>query len=562
MRLAALLSVSLLLVPSACEVRALEPASAIQGKLVICGGGTLPEEITRRFIELAGGPNARIVVIPTASEAADYPNNSWFLDTWRRNGANNVTLLHTRDRRLANDPKFVKPLESATGIWLGGGKQDRLVAAYLGTKVEKLMHDLLARGGVIGGTSSGAAVMSPVMIVQGRTVADVGRGFGFLPGSVIDQHFLKRNRQQRLMGVLDDHPGLFGLGIDEGTAVVVEGRRLSVIGASQVAVCFSPSSDRPARSELLAAGKQADLVALSRAAIARATPPSSSGDPATPQVPGGTLVIVGGGSTPPAAVEQFVEAAGGPEAPMVVVTTALGDEAPEETAAVEFLTKAGAKKVHCIHARDHAEAEHPEVLSALAEACGIWFTGGRQWRLVDAYQGTKAERLFRKVLERGGVIGGSSAGATIQGGYLVRGNPLGNAEMMVEGYEQGFGFLPGVAIDQHFSQRKRFDDMLALKRAKPKLLGLGIDESTAVVVRGHEMKVLGENNVAVYDRQPDRAAEETPFQILKAGDRYDLKSRQAITTLLASKSDEEESDEAAADTETPEKSGETAGGGN
>jgi cyanophycinase len=542
---------------------ALEPASPVKGKLVICGGGTLPEEITRRFIDLAGGPDARIVVIPTASEAADYPNSSWFLETWHRNGARNVTLLHTRDRRRANDPQFVKPLENATGVWIGGGKQHRLTEAYLGTKVEQLMHALLARGGVVGGTSSGAACMSPVMIVQGRTVADVGKGFGFLPGSVIDQHFLKRNRQQRLMGVLDDHPGLFGLGIDEGTAVVVEGRRVSVIGASQVAVCFSPSDNRPAKYELLAPGKQADLVALSRAAVARAVPQSAAVEQAAPQVADGTLVIVGGGDTPPAAVEQFVEAAGGPEAPMVVVTTALGDEVPEKDEAVEFLTKAGARKVRHIHARDRAEAEKPEVLASLADACGVWFTGGRQWRLVDAFQGTKAERLFRAVLQRGGVIGGSSAGATIQGGYLVRGNPLGNTEMMVEGYEQGFGFLPGVAIDQHFSQRKRFDDMLALKRARPKLLGLGIDESTAVVVKGHEMKVIGQHQVAVYDRHPDTASSEPPFQLLKAGDRYDLKARQAIG-LLASKSDEAGGREVAANTDAAaeQKMPETMAGGN
>src|SRR5205823_10371724 len=95
----------------------------------------------------------------------------------------------------------------------------------------------------------------------------------------------------------------------------------------------------------------------------------------------------------------------------------------------------------------------------LREAKGVWFSGGRQWRFVDAYEGTLCEKLFHDVLKRGGAIGGSSAGATIQGAYLCRGNPLGNLDIMAEGYERGFGFLPGTAIDQHFFKRNRLGDM-------------------------------------------------------------------------------------------------------
>jgi cyanophycinase len=349
----------------------LEPVSPVQGKLVICGGGTLPDEVTRRFVELAGGSNAKIVVIPTASEAADYPDTRWMLETWKRAGAVNIKLLHTRSREQANDPRFVKPLEEATGIWLGGGKQHRLTEAYLGTRVEQAMHALLKRGGVIGGTSSGAAVMSPVMIRQGRTVAEVGQGFGFLPGTVIDQHFLKRSRQQRLMGVLGDNPELFGLGIDESTAVVVEGRRIKVLGASQVAVCLAPSDDRPAKMDLLKSGQEIDLITMSRAAIARAVPPSAAGEQTVPQVASGTLVIVGGGATPADAAEQFVEACGGPEAPIVVITTAQGETVPETSSATGFLVEAGAKNVRHVHARSRAEAESQQVLGQLADRWAI-----------------------------------------------------------------------------------------------------------------------------------------------------------------------------------------------
>ena len=117
----------------------------------------------------------------------------------------------------------------------------------------------------------------------------------------------------------------------------------------------------------------------------------------------------------------------------------------------------------------------------MAKATGVWFGGGRQWRFVDAYEGTKAHPLMKEVLKRGGVIGGSSAGATIQGDYLCRGSPFGNEEIMYEGYERGLGFLPGVAIDQHFSRRKRFADMTALVKAYPQLLGVGLEIGRAHV---------------------------------------------------------------------------------
>src|SRR6185503_20085131 len=113
--------------------------------------------------------------------------------------------------------------------------------------------------------------------------------------------------------------------------------------------------------------------------------------------------------------------------------------------------------------------------------------------------GTKLPALFRDVLARGGVIGGSSAGATIQGDYLIRGAPAGPNIMMCEGYERALGFLPGVAIDQHFSARNRFKDMSAFMARYPQFLGIGLDESTAIVVHGSTAEVLGKGKVHFYD---------------------------------------------------------------
>jgi len=132
------------------------------------------------------------------------------------------------------------------------------------------------------------------------------------------------------------------------------------------------------------------------------------------------------------------------------------------------------------------------------------------------------------VLKRGGVIGGSSAGATIQGDYLCRGSPLGNFEMMAEGYERGLGLLPGVAIDQHFAQRKRFPDMTQLMKFRPQLLGIGIDEATALIVRGSTAEILGQNQAHFYDYRAGKPEGDKDYVTLKSGQKFDLVGRKVV----------------------------------
>ena len=240
----------------------LPPSSS--GTLVICGGGGIPDSVRNRFIELAGGPKARIVLIPTAHPLADGPEADAVLAPWKEKRVASVRLFHTRSRVKANDAGFVKPLAEATGVWFGGGLQTSLTEVYLGTEVERQLKALLERGGVIGGTSAGAAVMTRVMIARGRTKADVSQGFDFLQGAVVDQHFLKRNRLGRLLSVLTDHPDLIGLGIDERTALVVDVRShlLKVIGDSYVVACVPGLEGHPARLEILKPGDEANLTRL------------------------------------------------------------------------------------------------------------------------------------------------------------------------------------------------------------------------------------------------------------------------------------------------------------
>lgn len=509
-----------------------EPLASTKGTLFICGGGRMPDPVLNRFVDLAGGELAHLVVITTASETADTGDVEIRIDFWKRTRLAEMTVLHTRSRVTADDPQFCKPLTTATGVWFIGGHQNRLTEAYRGTRVEQEIRGVLERGGVVGGTSAGAAVMSPVMIRGGNPQAEIEAGFGFLPGTVVDQHFLKRRRQDRLLNVLSAHPRLVGIGIDEGTAVVVQGRQMSVVSGSEsnVVTCLAAVDGKPERTIPLEPGAEADLVALRRAALTRMQPRFRfDDDQPEARVSEGTLILVGGGETPPEAARQFIEAAGGPDANFVVISTAVGDLPPPEAEVTGWLKAAGARHVRRVHPRNPREAEEPAVLEALSQAGGVWFCGGRQWRLVDALNDTAAERLVQEVLKRGGTVGGSAAGASILAAYLVRGNPLTNRQMMAAGYEEGFGLLPGAAIDPYFTQRTRLADMTELKKAYPQLVGLGIDEGAAIVVKGHEFEVLGKNRVSVFARLEPPADGERDYDILAAGDRYDLHERKVVS---------------------------------
>ena len=246
----------------------------------------------------------------------------------------------------------------------------------------------------------------------------------------------------------------------------------------------------------------------------------------------GSLVIVGGAMQDPAIFERFLDLAGGPEAPIVVIPTAGGAESygPHWPGLARY-RKLGARNAALAHTYDRGEADRDAFVEPLRRARGVWFPGGRQWRLADAYLNTKVHEELRNLLARGGVIGGSSAGATIQGSYLARGDAKTNTIMMGD-HEEGFGFLKNAAIDQHLLRRNRQFDLLEVIRARPELLGIGIDEDTAIVVTGDRFEVIGQGYAAIYDakRKIDTGGD---FYFLAPGDRYDLAARQAFRERLA-----------------------------
>lgn len=241
----------------------------------------------------------------------------------------------------------------------------------------------------------------------------------------------------------------------------------------------------------------------------------------------GSLILVGGGMNDPAIVERFLELAGGVDAPIVVIPTASGaDTYDQQWAGLDPFARAGATRLTVLHTTDRNRSNTDAFVRPLREARGVWFSGGRQWRLADAYLDTKVHDEVREVLARGGVVGGSSAGATILGEYLARGDTHTNTVMMGD-HESGMALLRGVAIDQHLLVRNRQFDLVELIQARPDLLGLGLDEDTAIVVQGDEFEVIGQSYVVVYDHQ--RMLDSGGlFYFLAPGDRFELKSREPL----------------------------------
>lgn len=241
----------------------------------------------------------------------------------------------------------------------------------------------------------------------------------------------------------------------------------------------------------------------------------------------GTLVIVGGAMKDRAIIERFFDAAGGLDVPVVVIPTAGGaDEYDEYWRGLGAFKAAGATNLTVLHTTDPAVADSDAFVEPIRRARGVWFGGGRQWRLVDAYMNTKVHDELWALLRRGGVIGGSSAGATIQGEYLARGDTQSNTIMMGD-HEEGLGFLKGVAIDQHLLRRNRQFDLLEIIEARPELLGIGIDEDTAIVVDGDRFEVMGQGYVAIYDHER-RLDSGGLFYLLAPGDSFDLATREAF----------------------------------
>ncbi len=246
----------------------------------------------------------------------------------------------------------------------------------------------------------------------------------------------------------------------------------------------------------------------------------------------GSVMVVGGGQMGPEVYAKFIELAGGPDALIVDVPTAGGDSINISESG-RGLKSAGARNVVVYHTTSRTVADADSFVAKIANARGVWFDGGRQFRLVNSYAGTKSERAFQAVLDRGGVVGGSSAGASILGDYLVRGAPSNDNRLFNHPqYLKGFSYLRGVAIDQHVVARERLPDLHdSLTSRRPDLLGISEDEGTVWVVRGDSAEIIGRNKAFVYNGRDANDAGK-PFLTLRPGDRYNLATRRVVSRAI------------------------------
>ena len=264
--------------------------------------------------------------------------------------------------------------------------------------------------------------------------------------------------------------------------------------------------------------------------------PGHGQTPPTPEYgpPRGTLIIDGG--NPSAEVRsRFIELGGGAEnGRFVIVPTGGGNRDADGELRIydeERVTRAwrelGLKNVQMLHTADRRVADSEAFVEPLLEATAVWFSGGRQWNYVDSYSGTRTLTEFHGVLERGGVIAGGSAGASIQGDYLVRGDTRGAEIVMTDepDHQQGFAFLRRSAIDQHINTRNRWDDLIPVVQRYPDLLGIGLSEGTAIVVTGDVFEVVGVWKVTVHDNTRIYQPWEKPYFVLGPGDVFNMKTR-------------------------------------
>ena len=223
----ALLLFVVLLIPSV--------SFAQRGALVAVGGGGTGPEIVAKTLALAGGQNAIVVVLPQSSAVPDAGEDS--VKIWLDAGAREAVTIAFDDANAA------AALRRATLIWMPGGDQNRFMTAIEGTGLAEIIRDRYRAGATVGGTSAGAAVIAEAMftgeadlrsLTAGATV--IAKGLALWPEALIDQHFLKRQRDNRLISAVMDRPTLIGVGIDEGTAVIVQGTSFEVVGRSSVVV--------------------------------------------------------------------------------------------------------------------------------------------------------------------------------------------------------------------------------------------------------------------------------------------------------------------------------------
>lgn len=518
----------------------------INGTIMACPDSDIDEEQLEYFLRIAGGENARIVSI-----GLDEAFRETTIDQWSQVAEvshfqlNELSEASDSASDSVIDSDLQNALSKATGLWMSSPDALTREEVEIVRRMAPELTGLIERRGALFTSGAVTRMLGKYWIVGGQLFgnarqASVVPGLHLLPDVVLQTGYDKNWANPQLMSVLGAHPRCVGIGMDPAATLVLRGRKIQAYGSGKLHFLVMANERSPLRRKTIAAPPSrrtnpyeslVDLTAWRRDAIDRTIEVFPAAEPETPFVENGTLMIVGGGGMPEGLMDQFVDLAGGENARLVYIPCTEREEVNTRDSRLVNAWKArGVASAHVVHTKDRIKANSDsDFLEPLKNATGIFFGGGRQWNFADSYYGTEAHRLMKDVLKRGGVIAGSSAGASIQGRYLARANPLGNIDIMAAGYERGgLGFISGVAIDQHFTQRGRQRDMTGLVNRYPQILGIGIDETTAIIVRESVAEVVGRGDVYFYDRNQHAAHEDPDHLAIGAGKKYDLAKRKVV----------------------------------
>ncbi|TDQ79739.1 Type 1 glutamine amidotransferase-like domain-containing protein [Sphingobacterium yanglingense] len=469
------------------------------GTLMIIGGAA-SEDNYDYFMSLVGDPAASIVFIPTAGDVVDETNSAY--QGLVKAGATNITILHTKKRDVADSESFVAPLKSARAVFIGGGFQKRLAEAYLNTLTHQLMFEVLAKGGVIAGSSAGASIQGSYLYGGGP---EQKMGFGFMKQSIIGQHYIRRNRMGSIAKILNQEVGLLGFGIDEATAVIVKGDVLEVVGEGKVAM-YNPmrngyTTDSP--QEYLFSGDRYDVHL--REIIHRSQVLSESVWTADQRAElmeringttgrgsfAGKVMIYGSHKLTDSDIGFFLEKLNKPAAKIVVLSTGNDALRTEGLDLVRQLDRLGGQHGVLLHTINSAKANTDDITALLKDADAVWIDDTRSWQLADTYLYTAVHKEMLDLLQRGGVITGNGAGAAMLSARLF-------GEPEKYGWHYGFGFVNNTMIVRPDQDQKSLGQMKAVLKQNKRLKAIILNEDSKLLVEGGRLRLLEGKPIFVY----------------------------------------------------------------
>jgi cyanophycinase len=541
-----------------------EPIDARKtGSVMLHGGGNGVRDYVRQvFLRLAGGSDARVVLLPSDYEQRE-PGET--LDAyekrlsgprgygrWRDLCRDNHASFQFLFWNCPEDPgnaKFFSALEGATGIWMPADDQEWVIKRFAGdplkpTRFMLALRNLLARGGVVGASGGGMASLAETVIAgdadnknAGWFQARLTFGLGLFQGTLLDQNFdFWSGRVERLTDALRNGPQLdrvartpgvqhrtMGIGVDRQTVAILCGNTIRTIGERHVHVFVQSNGGRTIAWHHLSAGDKplALTTAPARNLAIEQAADADAGNPFGAPKGKGAVVLHGGKNTAEM-YDLFPRLTGKTRPTLVHCPSAssryrrMSNEELMSSDLAELWKTDAIENLRFVNADRPSRAEDPDFCRILDDADALWFMGGDQENLSSLYVNPVQPTLFQRkvcgIVERGGVIGGSSAGCAAMSDVMIGGNVPGDGRGPARAeLSRGLGVLSNVVAEQHFDARQgrieRFAELLRNKQelanASPgcdpeRMIGLAVEESTALVVRGNRLSVAGKNKAHVF----------------------------------------------------------------